>query len=95
MAINNIQIAINVNGNIDAVNGNLGPVNGNLGAMKKEQIAVKISILLFLDKNSKLLFFSIKCLMYFHLFPIYCVLQNSLSQIYSIFLCCLRGQQRT
>ena len=52
-----------VNGNLDTVYGNLGPVNGNLGAMKKQQIAVKISILLFLDKHSKLLFFSIKCLL--------------------------------
>ena len=57
-------MAININGNLDAVNGNLdagnvnlGPVNGNLDAMKKLQIAVKISILLFIDKSSKLLFF--------------------------------------
>ena len=64
IAIISINIAINVNGNLnivngnlDVVNGNLGLVNGNLGAMKKQQIAVIISILLFFDKNSKLLFF--------------------------------------
>ena len=62
----NINIAINVNYNLDVVNsnlnsviGNLGPVNGNSGILRKQQVAVIISIFLFLfvDKNSKLLFF--------------------------------------
>ena len=57
-----------VNGNWEAVNGKLGPVNGNLGAMKKQQVAVIISILLFLSKKANLLFFSIKCLLGFFWF---------------------------
>ena len=59
IAINSINIAINVNGNLDvgngnldAVNVNLGPNYGNLGAMKKQQIAVKISKLLFFHLSS-------------------------------------------
>ena len=41
MAINSINIAININGNLDIINGNLvagnnnlGHFNGNFGAMK-------------------------------------------------------------
>ena len=64
IVINNIQIAINVNGNIDVVNDNLGPVNGNLGAMKKQQFALIVGKLLFLcAKTAISCFFSIKCLM--------------------------------
>ena len=54
-----------VNDNLNAVNGNLGPINGNLGDVKKQQNAVKISILLFFDKNSKLLFFLLSVLGFF------------------------------
>ena len=32
---------------LETVNGNLGPVNGTLGALKKQQFAVIIGILLF------------------------------------------------
>ena len=63
-AINNIQIAISVNGsvkyvnsNLSPVNGNLGPVNGNLCPLKNQQFAVIIGNFLFLDKYRKLLFF--------------------------------------
>ena len=71
IAINSINIAINVNGNLnvasdnlDAVNGNLGPVNGNLDAIKKQQIAFKISILLFFLTKTANSFFYIKCLIF-------------------------------
>ena len=63
-AINNIQIAINVNGSVKYVNsnlspviGNLCPVNGNLSPLKNQQFGVIIGNLLFLDKNRKLLSF--------------------------------------
>ena len=35
IAITNINIANNVNGNLNVFNGNLNVVNGNLGTMKK------------------------------------------------------------
>ena len=66
--INNINIVINVNGNLDvvngnldAVNGNIGPGYGNLGAKEKQQVAVFISILLFLSKTANCWVIFIKC----------------------------------
>ena len=57
IAITNINIANNINGNLNvfngnlnALNGNLNAVNGNLGTMKKQQV-VNISIF-FYYKNS-------------------------------------------
>ena len=57
IAINNIRIGINVNGNIYVGNGNLGPVNGNLGPMKNQQFADIIDKLPFFAKNSNVLYF--------------------------------------
>ena len=62
---NNINDNLNiVNGNVDAFNGNLYLVSNNLGGLTKQQIAVKISILLFFgQKTANYCVFSIRCIM--------------------------------
>ena len=55
--MNNIQTAINVNGNIDAVNGSLDLGKGNLGAIKEHKFGVIIGKLLFFFYRKKNIYF--------------------------------------
>ena len=52
IAITNINFANNVNGNLNVVNGNLNAVNGNSGTMKKQQVAVNISIFFYFTETA-------------------------------------------
>ena len=57
------HIAINVNGNLDAVNGNLGPVKGNLSVMKKTFFVGIICKFFYFNFNEQIALFSTKCLL--------------------------------